>query len=54
MADEEIPRDVRWALPLAAIGIAIVAIFWYWDSPTYLAIGMLSAGRSRAAGWSAA
>ncbi|MGD0718158.1 MAG: preprotein translocase subunit SecY [Thermoplasmata archaeon] len=44
MADEEIPRDVRWALPLAAIGIAIVAIFWYWDSPTYLAIGMLSAG----------
>ncbi|MFZ0699215.1 MAG: preprotein translocase subunit SecY [Thermoplasmata archaeon] len=44
MADEEIPRDPRWALPLAAIGIAIVAIFWYWDSPTLLAVGMLSAG----------
>ena len=44
MADEEIPRDPRWALPLAAIGVAIVAIFWYWDSPTLLAVGMLSAG----------
>ncbi len=43
MADEEIPRDPRWALPLAAIGVAIVAIFWYWDSPTLLALGMLSA-----------
>ena len=44
MADEEIPRDPRWALPLAAIGVAVVAIFWYWDSPTLLAVGMLSAG----------
>ncbi len=44
MVDEEIPRDVRWAIPLGLIGVAIVALYWYWDHPTSLGLGFLGAG----------
>src|SRR5580658_9861094 len=37
MADEEIPRDNRWAVALAVIGIALLAVIWYWGSPTPVA-----------------
>ncbi|MGI0054267.1 MAG: preprotein translocase subunit SecY [Thermoplasmata archaeon] len=44
MVDEEIPRDPRWAIPLGLIGAAIVAVFWYWDGPTLLALGFVAVG----------
>ena len=50
MAEEEIPRDVRWAIPLALIGAAIVALFWYWDRPTILALVFMAAGMAAVMG----
>ena len=41
MVEEEIPRNPRWAIPLAIIGIAIVSLYWYWDAPTLLALVVL-------------
>ncbi len=43
MAEEEIPRDPRWAIPLAAIGAILLAIIWYWEQPTLLAFGLVTA-----------
>jgi preprotein translocase subunit SecY len=40
MADEEIPRDHRWALALAIVGIAFLALIWYWGQPTPIAFGI--------------
>ncbi len=40
MADEEIPRDHRWAVALAVIGIAFLALIWYWGQPTVFAFGL--------------
>jgi preprotein translocase subunit SecY len=37
MVDEEIPRDNRWAIALAVVGIAFLALIWYWGHPTWLA-----------------
>jgi preprotein translocase subunit SecY len=34
MAEEEIPRDRRWALPLTLIGALILAVLWFWTAPT--------------------
>jgi preprotein translocase subunit SecY len=34
MAEEETPRDYRWAVPLVLIALAIVAVDWYWGHPT--------------------
>jgi len=42
MADEEIPRDPRWAVPLAILGFLIVALYWFWDHPTAIALGLIS------------
>jgi preprotein translocase subunit SecY len=36
MADEEIPRDHRWAIPLAALGAVLLAVIWFWAQPTLL------------------
>ena len=44
MAEEEIPRDPRWAIPLAILGFLIVALVWFWDRPTVLALGLISLG----------
>ncbi len=44
MPDEEIPRDTRWAVPLAILGFLIVALVWFWDRPTILALGLISLG----------
>ncbi len=44
MAEEEVPRDYRWAYPLAAIAAILLAVYWYWGHPTYLSIGVLGAG----------
>jgi preprotein translocase subunit SecY len=37
MAEEEIPRNPRWAIPLAALGAVILAVIWFWEAPTLLA-----------------
>ncbi len=37
MADEEIPRDNRWAIALAVVGVALLALIWFWGSPTPIA-----------------
>ncbi len=37
MVDEEIPRDHRWALALAVLGIVLLALVWYWGHPTLIA-----------------
>ena len=41
MAEEEIPRDPRWAIPLAAIGALVLAVVWFWEKPTYLVLGVI-------------
>ncbi len=38
MAEEEIPRDPRWAVPLAVLGAVVVALIWFWAQPTLLAL----------------
>jgi preprotein translocase subunit SecY len=43
MADEEIPRDPRWAIPLVVIGVLILSIVWFWDKPTLIALLLVSA-----------
>jgi preprotein translocase subunit SecY len=40
MADEEIPRDHRWAVALAVVGIVLLALIWYWGSPTPVAFAL--------------
>jgi preprotein translocase subunit SecY len=40
MVDEEIPRDNRWAVALAVIGIAFLALIWFWGRPTPVAFGI--------------
>ncbi len=39
MVDEDIPRDHRWAIALTVIGVAFLALIWYWTSPTPIAFG---------------
>jgi preprotein translocase subunit SecY len=36
MADEEIPRDARWVLPLVVLGVIALSIDWFWAAPTLL------------------
>ena len=41
MADEEIPRDPRWAVPLAILGFLIFGLVWFWARPTDVALGLI-------------
>jgi preprotein translocase subunit SecY len=43
MADEETPRDQRWAVTLAVVGIVLLAIIWFWGHPTPIAFGFAAA-----------
>ena len=43
MAEEEIPRDRRWAVPLFLLAVGILAVFWVWGRPTIFAFGLISA-----------
>ena len=45
MADEEIPRDPRWAIPLVALGAVLLGIVWFWTAPTL--VGFLVIGTAR-------
>ncbi len=42
MADEEIPRDPRWAVPLLVLGAVILSIVWFWDRPTLIGLGVVA------------
>jgi preprotein translocase subunit SecY len=42
MADEETPRDPRWAVALAVLGIAILGIVWFWARPTLIGLVLTS------------
>jgi len=44
MVEEEIPRDPRWAVPLAILGFLIVALVWFWGRPTVIALAIISLG----------
>jgi preprotein translocase subunit SecY len=37
MADEEIPRDNRWAVALGVVGVTLLAVLWFWAAPTLIA-----------------
>ncbi len=43
MADEEIPRDNRWVVPLAVLGALLLAVVWFWEQPTLIAFGIIAA-----------
>jgi preprotein translocase subunit SecY len=40
MAEEEIPRNYAWALPLAFIGFVLLALDWFWATPTPIAFAI--------------
>jgi preprotein translocase subunit SecY len=42
MAEEEIPRDYRWGVPILVIGALILSIDWVWSHPTILAFTLTS------------
>ncbi len=44
MVEEEIPRDYRWAIPLAVLGAVLLSLDWIWGQPTILAFGLLAVG----------
>ncbi|MCI4333003.1 MAG: preprotein translocase subunit SecY [Thermoplasmata archaeon] len=43
MADEEIPRDYRWAIPLLVVGVGLLGIDWVWAHPTPIGFGITAA-----------
>jgi preprotein translocase subunit SecY len=44
MAEEETPRNYRWAFPLAFITIAILAVDYIWVHPTILGLALTGIG----------
>jgi preprotein translocase subunit SecY len=40
MADEETPRDYRWAIPLLVVGVGLLGIDWVWAHPTPIGFGI--------------
>jgi preprotein translocase subunit SecY len=42
MAEEETPRDYRWAIPLLVVGVGLLAIDWVWARPTPIGFGILA------------
>ncbi len=43
MAEEEIPRDRRWVVPLIVLGVIVLTVVWFWTSPTWIAFGAITA-----------
>jgi preprotein translocase subunit SecY len=41
MAEEEVPRNPQWAIPLAVLGIGFLALVWFWVAPTILAFAVI-------------
>ena len=44
MADEEIPRDLRWSIPLIVIYVALLSLVWVWAAPTIVGFAVLAVG----------
>ena len=40
MAEEEIPRNYAWAIPLAVLSVALLGVDWAWSHPTPVALGL--------------
>ncbi|HEV2231538.1 MAG TPA: preprotein translocase subunit SecY, partial [Thermoplasmata archaeon] len=40
MADDEIPRDYRWGLPLLVAAVLLLGLYWFWDRPTPIGFGL--------------
>jgi preprotein translocase subunit SecY len=40
MVDEELPRDHRWAIALAVLGVVLLGLIWYWGHPTLIALAI--------------
>ncbi|MCI4327470.1 MAG: preprotein translocase subunit SecY [Thermoplasmata archaeon] len=40
MAEEEIPRDYRWAIPLLVVAVGLLGTDWVWAHPTPIAFGI--------------
>ena len=40
-ADDEIPRNPRWAVPLVVVGVILLSLVWFWDRPTLLGLGLI-------------
>jgi preprotein translocase subunit SecY len=43
-ADDEIPRNWNWAIPLAFAGGVFLFFFWYWGAPTLIALILVGLG----------
>ena len=50
MADEELPRDNRWAVALGVVGVALLALIWFWTAPTLIAFVPVLGPRARSPG----
>jgi preprotein translocase subunit SecY len=44
MVEEEIPRDYRWAIPLAVLGVVLLSLDWIWGAPSILSFTLLAVG----------
>jgi preprotein translocase subunit SecY len=42
MAEEETPRDYRWAIPLLVVGAGLLGIDWVWAHPTPIGFALTS------------
>jgi preprotein translocase subunit SecY len=40
MAEEEIPRDYRWAIPLLIVAVGLLGTDWVWAHPTPIGFGL--------------
>src|SRR5580700_9196137 len=40
MAEEEIPRDYRWAIPLIVVAVGLLGTDWVWAHPTPIGFGV--------------
>ncbi len=40
MAEEEVPRNYIWGLPLGAVGLVILLVDWKWAEPTPIALAI--------------
>ncbi|HTT35529.1 MAG TPA: preprotein translocase subunit SecY [Thermoplasmata archaeon] len=44
MAEEEVPRNYGWAVPIVVIYVGILGLYWFWGHPTPIAIGLAGVG----------
>src|SRR5215831_10424281 len=42
MAEEEIPRNPQWAIPLVVVAAGLLGLTWFWARPTPIAFGLIA------------